>query len=373
MPEPPRRHAGSSARALAWAWAALVVYASLYPFAAWTWPPGAQAGSLLQLPWPRYWVPFDIAANLVGYLPLGGLVYVAAVRAGAARAQAFARALLLPALLSYGLEVTQNLLPHRVPSLADLLLNSGGALIGACVALALHAGGVLAGLRILVNRWIQRRGLAGLLLLAWPFGLLFPTPLPLGLGQVGAELRDGAIEALADVPWAEPLLAWLQAIEPALEPLSPAAEWAAVALGLLGPCLVAYAASRPGWRRVPLALGALVAGVAATTLSTVLNFGPDHALAWRTAASVPALLTGMAVALLLVHIGPRLAAALGLLAITMMLALVAQAPVDPYFAQSLQAWEQGRFIRFHGAAQWVGWLWPYVALAWLLHRISAGE
>ena len=26
---------------------------------------------------------------------------------------------------------------------------------------------------------------------------------------------------------------------------------------------------------------------------------------------------------------------------------------------SLQAWEQGRFIRFHGLAQWVGWLWPY--------------
>jgi hypothetical protein len=56
-----------------------------------------------------------------------------------------------------------------------------------------------------------------------------------------------------------------------------------------------------------------------------------------------------------------------------MVALVAQAPTDPYFAQSLQAWEQGRFIRFHGAAQWVGWLWPYAAMAYLLARVSARD
>ena len=64
----------------------------------------------------------------------------------------------------------------------------------------------------------------------------------------------------------------------------------------------------------------------------------------------------------------RAAAGLGLIALTALVMLVAQAPADPYFAQSLQGWEQGRFIRFHGAAQWVGWLWPYAALAYLLAR-----
>jgi hypothetical protein len=38
------------------------------------------------------------------------------------------------------------------------------------------------------------------------------------------------------------------------------------------------------------------------------------------------------------------------------------APETPYFAQTLQSWEQGRFIRFHGLAQWLGWLWPYAVL-----------
>jgi hypothetical protein len=46
--------------------------------------------------------------------------------------------------------------------------------------------------------------------------------------------------------------------------------------------------------------------------------------------------------------------------------LLNQAPPDPYFAQTLQVWEQGRFIRFHGLAQWLGWLWPYAVLAYVL-------
>ena len=40
---------------------------------------------------------------------------------------------------------------------------------------------------------------------------------------------------------------------------------------------------------------------------------------------------------------------------------------------SLQAWERGRFIRFHGVAQWIGWLWPYAVLLHLLRRVVARE
>jgi hypothetical protein len=47
--------------------------------------------------------------------------------------------------------------------------------------------------------------------------------------------------------------------------------------------------------------------------------------------------------------------------------------VDPYFAQTLQSWEQGRFIRFNGLAQWLGWLWPFAALVYVLLRVSRRE
>jgi hypothetical protein len=55
------------------------------------------------------------------------------------------------------------------------------------------------------------------------------------------------------------------------------------------------------------------------------------------------------------------------------LSLLNQAPTSPYFAQTLAAWEQGRFIRFNGIAQWLGWLWPYAALVYVLARVWGWE
>jgi hypothetical protein len=143
-----------------------------------------------------------------------------------------------------------------------------------------------------------------------------------------------------------------------------------VALGLLAPCMVAYAVMPAGWRRIAIAAGALALGLGGMTLSTLLNFGPGHAGAWVGPASLPGLGLGLAVALVLAPLPRRLVAGLGLIVITGLVLGVAQAPADPYFAQSLQAWELGRFVRFHGLAQWVGWLWPYVAVLWLLSRLG---
>ena len=122
-----------------------------------------------------------------------------------------------------------------------------------------------------------------------------------------------------------------------------------------------------------LVVGAAIADLAITTLSTALNFGPDHAMAWLTATTLPAGAAAMLLAALCAGVPRRVAAALGLVAATGLLVLAAQAPTDPYFAQSLQAWEQGRFIRFHGVARWVGWLWPYALLVHLLRRVGARE
>ena len=62
----------------------------------------------------------------------------------------------------------------------------------------------------------------------------------------------------------------------------------------------------------------------------------------------------------------RVVLALVLLALGIYLSLLNQSPASPYFEQTLSDWEQGRFIRFHGLAQWLGWLWPYAALVYLL-------
>jgi hypothetical protein len=104
-------------------------------------------------------------------------------------------------------------------------------------------------------------------------------------------------------------------------------------------------------------------------MSTALNFGAEHAWAWWSPLTGSALLAGAVLAFVLAGIDSRWAAALGVLVLAFFVALVGQAPNDPYFAASLAGWEQGRLVRFHGLAQWVGWLWPYGAMAWLLVRL----
>jgi VanZ family protein len=362
-------------RSLAWslaaAWACLMVYASLHPFEGWRLP--AELGAelfVLKPPQPRGVSRFDLIANLLGYLPLGALLATALLRDGRPHWVAVSAALLASSGLSYAMETLQHLLPRRVPSIYDWELNSAGAALGVLAVLVADAAGLLAGWQRWRERWfLHGRGFGLALLLLWPFGLLFPPPLPFGLGQVVARLREVAAEALAGTPWD----GWLQPPGgPAVgTPLAPAGELLGIVAGLLAPTLLAYTITRPGARRLALLAGALVLGVSVTTLSTALNFGPDHALAWLTRPVAPALALTAAIALPLAWAPGRAAAAVALLAISAGLALVNAAPADAYYAESLQSWEQGRFIRFHGLTQWVGWAWPWAALAYLLGRVAS--
>ena len=362
----------SSAVPLALAWAALIVYASLFPFGGWRWPPGVWAWEMLRLPWPRYFIPFDIYSNLLAYAPLGLLVCIARLRHGAGMALALGTAVLAGAGLSLAMEVIQHLLPQRVPSALDWVLNAGGTSVGALLGLLCQRLGVLRQWQAARERWLEHgNGGALALLVLWPVALLFPTPVPLGVGQVGEVLRSWLIDGLADVPWAEPLVNWLDSAADATRTMSALTEGLAVALGLLAPCLLAFAASRPGWHRWGLVLGLALLGGGATTMSTALNFGPEHAMAWRTPEAMAAMGVACVLAAACAALPSRLAAALALVVLTGLVVIVHQAPTDPYFSQSLQGWEQGRFVRLHGLAQWVGWLWPYAALAWLMGKLGA--
>ncbi len=349
----------------------LIVYASLYPFTDWRAPVVPATESVLRLPWPRYRDAFDMVSNLLAYLPLGLLLYGAMVRSGRSLGSAAVVGFAGPSLLSYAMELTQYLLPQRVPSMLDWLLNSAGATLGVLLASTVQAAGLVERWQGARDRWLIRRSGAALaLLLLWPFGLLFPAPIPFGLGPPWDRLLDGVSGLIEDVPWLAPLYERIELRVPVIE-IHPASEWLAIVLGMLAPILVAYSVARPGWRRLVLALGAVAIGFGVTTLSAALNFGPTHALAWMSASVGPAAAVALAVAALLVPASAALATALGLVVLAALSALVMQAPADAYFTQSLLAWEQGRFIRFNGLAQWVGWLWPMVTIAWLLSRIAS--
>ena len=127
-------------------------------------------------------------------------------------------------------------------------------------------------------RWFVEDARGALVLLAlWPFALLFPAAVPLGLGQVFERVETALADWLLDTPFLE----WLPVRDIELQPLVPGAELVCVALGALIPCLLGYSIIRssaparrfrPG-RRWPSA-------IAATALSAALSWGPSHAWAW---------------------------------------------------------------------------------------------
>lgn len=362
---PARHH--SSAKPLAMLYAALVVYASLYPFHGWRLS-SEGLFDFIGLPWPRWWTAFDLTANGVGYVPLGALIFGAQVRSGRRPDRAMASAWLLASLLSLSMEMLQNLLPQRVASNVDLLFNSLGAAVGVALAQVVHKCGWIDRWQSVRDRWFIDRSAGGLaLLVLWPVGLLFPTPVALGLGRGLPRIH----QPLNDLLDGTPLANWLserQAAVPDLAPLSPIAEMSTIVLGLLAPCLVAFTIARPGWPRYALVGVLATLGFSTTTLSTVMNFGPQHGLAWLTTVATVGLVIGVALALAAGRLSSANCIALGLVVLTALIVAVAQAPEDPYFSQSLHAWEQGDFIRFHGAAQWIGWLWPLIGLVYLLVR-----
>ncbi|MEO8297618.1 MAG: VanZ family protein [Burkholderiales bacterium] len=357
----------SSAWPLAWVWIALIVYASLHPFSGWRWMgmlDGPALLALAKLPLVRGFSRFDIVTNLLAYIPLGGLLALGALRDGRRPWRAMLLATLSGSLLSYAMEVTQHLLPMRYPSLIDWVSNTLGTLAGALMAGIGYRIGLLRWWQHQRDHWFVPHGTTGIvLLLSWPVALLFPPPLPLGLGQGLGRLAEALAGVLADTAFD----GWVPLPDVAAQ-LAPGGALCVVALGALAPCFVGYAMVRSPFHRLVLLAGGLLLGVGATTLSTALNFGPEHAMAWISAPVLPGLGLAALLGLALAWLPHRFIAALGLMALTILVALINQAGSTPYTTLSLQGWEQGRFIRFHGLAQWVGWLWPFAALLFLLAR-----
>lgn len=120
----PARYRGSVA-----VWAALLAYASLYPFYPLRFPSPEAVTAFFAA--PRYLPRSDIAFNVIAYVPLGTLACLY-FRARGDR-HAILKAAAFAAAYSLIMEVAQLFVPKRVATLADLLANAGGALAGALI------------------------------------------------------------------------------------------------------------------------------------------------------------------------------------------------------------------------------------------------
>ena len=358
----------TSAWPLALVYGGLIIYASLYPFADWRYQ-GILPWTFLSSPLPKYWTGFDVTINVLGYLPLGFLLALSALRTGRAP-YAIVVATLVAGVLSLTMESLQSYLPVRVPSNVDLGLNVAGGWLGALLAWAMEKLGIFVHWSRFRARWFVAQARGGLVMLAlWPLALLFPAAVPFGLGQVLERVEAALAGALEDTPF----LDWLPVRDIELQPLVPGVEMICVALGVIIPCLLGFCIIRAAGRRMLFVLVVFASGVGASALSAALSYGPQHAWAWFGLPVQAGLVTALVLAISLLWTPRRASAALVLLALGVYLSLLNQAPTSPYFAQTLSTWEQGSFIRFHGLAQWLGWLWPYAALVYVLTQVGGRE
>jgi VanZ family protein len=335
---------------IALSWAALAIYASLYPFAGWR-ATGADPLAFLGAAWPRYFTGFDLIANIAAYIPLGffGLLAVCG-GVGLSRRLGVILVTVFGVLLSGSLEALQTYLPSRVASNLDLACNGAGGLLGALLATLWGRGSFsVARVENIRRRWFAtRRGVdSGLVLLVlWLVTQLDPGTIAFGTGDLRGLLELPPVEAFSAERFR-------------------AIETLVTASGLLAALLLTslVAGRERLWWLPPILLGL---ALTLKTLAHALMLTPAGALSWAT----PGTLTGIAAAGLLWLLATPLPAALNqaLAAMAMLIAtaVVNLSPTNPYLENSLQVWNPGQFLNFHGLTQFIAAIWPYLALPWLM-------
>ncbi|URV24587.1 VanZ family protein [Burkholderia gladioli] len=365
---PPPRGPSLLARRLFGAYAALIVYASLYPFLGWR-SLGVGPFDYLFAPMPRYWTMFDVVTNVLGYLPLG-LCAVGALHPRVKGAAAVLVATLAGTLLSGAMEALQTYLPTRVASNLDLGANAFGAFLGGLLAAPLAPALIERGaLRRLRDAWFDREAATPLLLSAlWPFAVLFPSPFLFGIGRWPSELWDRADTSMQDallawMPAGWRIDAWPDALDAHLS--DPAWEALLAGLGLFAALALASLTMRAQAPRARLAIAFVVVALLLKAGATFLQLRSGLSFDWATPGACAGVALGLAAALVALRLRAVWRATAAALALAVSLALVNLLPVNPFFDYALSGWSQGRYLHFNGIARWLAWSWPYAALVWL--------
>jgi VanZ family protein len=365
-----RSRASPVARAALLAYLLLIVYASWFPFAGWR-SSGLSPFAFLNLQPQRYWTGFDVMVNIVGYMPLGVLM-VLSLHPLVRGAWAVLVAAVGGILVSGTMEAVQNYLPSRVPSNLDLLTNAGGCLAGAVLGL-LFAPLLLdhGRLQRLRRRWFASHASQGLVLVAlWPLAQVYPQGYLFGNGQILPLLSEWLSEWLdTDID----LVALIRGSAGMTVEQYWLSEIVITACGMSGAALTLLCLARRGAPKVWLMLALVFAGLLVKTLASSLFFSPANALTWITPGAEGGFLIGL-IMLAGLAFAPQVAQRrLAVVTLVLSLIVVNTIPANPYFVATLQAWQQGKFLNFNGAAQFMGMAWPFFALWFLLlpsHRLN---
>jgi VanZ family protein len=323
----------------------MIIYASLEPFSGWVGPlPGTPF--FLFAPWPAHVTRFDVAINILAYLPFG--FFLALIGGDSVRPiLRVTVAIAVAALLSFAMESAQMFLPMRDSDKVDFVSNTAGAALGGFSALGFS---YVPGFRARIAQW--RKGVF----------------LGNRIGDVGLALTF--IWLISQVNPGIPLFA--ATFDPSLE-LTPdlagtllqAAQSAFNVVGI-GLFLSLLLRRRRDFGVAVFALigfALLLKGIAAALLL--------KSAAWESWVK-PGVLLGVAAGALVLLLAMRLPrpARTTLCAIALLSSLVAPllAP-DLWQARAPLAlfdWPYGQLLNFNGLTHAVLVIWPLAASAYLL-------
>ncbi|MDB5852118.1 MAG: hypothetical protein JWR22_159 [Herminiimonas sp.] len=347
-------------------YALLIAYASWFPFSGWR-NNGLPPFDYLFAPLPHYWTGFDVATNVVGYIPLG-LLGVFAFYPQLRGWGAVLLATVGGTLLSAGMEAVQNFLPSRVASNLDLLTNAAGCLLGALAGVLLTPY-FLERSRLLRirGRWFTHEASRGLIVVTlWPIAQIYPQGYLFGHGQI-LPILSGWLSSLAGQP------VDLGGYFRHNAELSIEQYWLSetiiTACGLTGALLTLLCLTRDRAPKASLTLVLFGIAVLVKTLASALLFSPENAFAWLTPGARGGLVIGVIMLTGLAFAPPVAQRRVAALTLLISLAVVNAAPANPYFVSTLQAWVQGKFLNFNGAAQFLSLAWPFLTLWFLFHPV----
>jgi VanZ family protein len=323
-------------------WLLLLAYASLYPLFPLRAPAGDALGAFFSR--PRFITDFDIALNIVAYIPLGMLGCLH-FQSGS-KVGAIARATALGFAFSFAMECAQLFIATRVASMYDVLSNAGGALVGALVfadpwySVVTRPLGQLREREIIAGQW----GDAGLVLaMLWLIAQLNPALPFFGAGNIVTGLDDSTTAAAI-------------------------LQWCGVALSICGFGLFVSALLRgpQGTLRVTLVLLSIALWLKFVAASFMLQ--PHFAEEWLSAGRIMGLVAGICA------LYPLRRLPLAVRIYLALLAILAGALFSKIFGAynaldewlKLFRWPHGQLASFATLTQFLHEAWPFLAIVFLI-------
>ncbi len=326
-----------------------IVYFSLSPFSGWR-EQGLEFSAVLTMPLLQQYTWFDVAANLLAYLPFGLLLGLA-LRSHCAALWSVLFTTLGGAALSVAMEYAQMYLPVRISSNLDLLINSCGALLGAllAVSIASHTWFTLHlthwRLRLFHGGGKMDFGLA--LVVLWMFAQINPSLPMLGNVFIGRMVRAPFVTVQPDP------FSWMESMAAALNLLM---------LGLLLLTLLRNRNHVVSTLILMLCLVALAKFIAAALLLKSWAL-----LLWLNGEAILGIFAGVLILAAAIRL-PRMwilwCAALVTLAYLMLTNWILDSGA-PSNAMPLYQWNYGHLLNYNGLSQSIAFIFPLIMLGYL--------